>query len=198
MKIQFQLDIRKTVEAAAFLLKLNDDRMNYMGLLKMLYISDRSSLQRMNSPITGDQYYSLDYGPILSGVYDLIKGENISGENIRRTSEIWKDYISVGPAHHKINRQYKVSLLNDPGNGELCDEEESILLETYQKFGRIDPFDVAEWTHGLPEWQNPGGSRIPIDVEDILMYLQKTRDEIQEICQIAEAERYINQVIDVN
>ncbi len=69
MCIQFRFHPEKAVEAAAAFLKLHGKPMKYLGLLKMLYIADRIALERMEQAITGDHYVSMDYGPVLSGVY---------------------------------------------------------------------------------------------------------------------------------
>lgn len=61
MAIQFQFHPEKAVEAAALLLKLHGKPMKYLGLLKMLYIADRIALERLEQPITGDQYVSMNY-----------------------------------------------------------------------------------------------------------------------------------------
>lgn len=183
MPIQFQFHPEKTVEAAAAFLKLHGKPMKYLGLLKMLYIADRLALKRMEQPITGDQYVSMDYGPVLSGVYDLIKGNQV--EN---ALPLWERFIS---RHDK----YSISLLRDPGDGELCEEEEEIILHVYQSFGHLDPFEVAEWTHDLPEWENPYGSAIPISVENVLRKLGKSDQEISEIYQESIREAYLDGVL---
>jgi len=183
MLIQFQFHAEKAVEAAAILLKLHGKPMKYLGLLKMLYIADRVALQRMEQPITGDHYVSMDYGPVLSGVYDLIKGQEIDD-----ALPLWSKFIS----RHNKN---VVSLITDPGNEDLCEEEEEIIHEVYETFGHLDPFDVAEWTHDLPEWQDPHGSAIPISVEDILKNVGKSNKEIQEIQQEAIREAYLDKTL---
>ena len=73
--ISFTFQLEKTIQASALLLKLKGGRMKYLGLLKMLYIADRIAFERLEMPITGDCYFSMKYGPVLSQVYDLIKGE---------------------------------------------------------------------------------------------------------------------------
>ncbi|MGF1539152.1 MAG: Panacea domain-containing protein [Pleurocapsa sp.] len=183
MLIQFQFHAEKAVEAAAILLKLHDKPMKYLGLLKMLYIADRLALQRMEQPITGDHYVSMDYGPVLSGVYDLIKGKEIDD-----ALPLWSKFIS------RCNNNF-VSLIADPGNEELCEEEEEIIHEVYETFGDLDPFDVAKWTHDLREWQDPHGSAIPISVEDILKNVGKSNEEIQEIQQEAIREAYLDKTL---
>ncbi len=167
MSIQFQFHPEKAVEAAAILLKLHGSPMKYLGLLKMLYIADRFALQPMEQPITGDRYVSMDYGPVLSGLYDLIKGKAVDDALL-----LWSKFIS------RLNTNF-VDLRADPGNEDLCEEEEEIIQQVYTLFGHLDPFDVAKWTHDLPQWQNPHGSAIPISVEDILKNVGKSKEEIQ-------------------
>lgn len=183
MTIEFRFHPEKAVEAAAVLLKLHGKPMKYLGLLKMLYIADRIALQRIEQPITGDHYISMDYGPVLSGVYDLIKGKPVD-----EALPIWTQFISPRDSSY-------VSLLRDPGVGELCEEEEEILKQVYRDFGCLDPFHVAEWTHDLPEWQNPHGSAIPISIEKILHSLGKTEEEIEEIHQEALREAYLDEAL---
>lgn len=183
MAIMFRFHPEKAVEAAATFLKLHGKPMKYLGLLKMLYIADRVALQRMEQPITGDHYVSMDYGPVLSGVYDLIKGKPVDD-----ALPLWSKFISPR------NTNY-ISLLDDPGNEELCEEEEEIIQQVYKLFGHLDPFDVAEWTHDLPEWQDPHGSAIPIAVEEVLKNLGKSDEEIDEIQQEAIREAYLDRVL---
>lgn len=181
--IQFQFHPKKAVEAAAVLLKLHRKPMKYLGLLKMLYRADRLALERMDYPITGDNYISIDYGPVLSRVYDLIKGKPID-----HALPLWSEFIDSP-------KDYWVELLKDPGNGELCAEEEDILQEVYKELGELDPFLVAEWTDDLPEWQDPHGSAIAIAVEEILKNLGKSNEEITEIQQEAIRESYLDKVL---
>jgi uncharacterized phage-associated protein len=180
MPIEFRFHPEKAVEAAAVFLKLHGKPMKYLGLLKMLYIADRVALERMEQPITGDHYVSMDYGPVLSGVYDLIKGKPIDN-----ALPLWSQFISSRNEHH-------VALLSDPGDADLCEEEEEIIQQVYQAFGHLDPFLIAEWTHDLPEWQAPHGSATPIAVEDILKNVGKSDEEIDEIQQEAIREAYLD------
>ena len=182
MQIKFRFHPEKAVEAAAVLLKLHGT-MKYLGLLKMLYIADRIALAHMDQPITGDHYVSMDHGPVLSGVYDLIKGKPVED-----ALPLWSQFISP-------RSENRVSLLGDPGAEDLCEEKEEIIQQVYLSFGHLDPFEVAEWTHDLPEWKDPQGSAVPITVEDILKNVGKTDEEIGEIQQEAIREVYLDEVL---
>ncbi|NJL39608.1 MAG: SocA family protein [Leptolyngbyaceae cyanobacterium SM1_4_3] len=184
MLIQFRFHPEKAVEAAAIFLKLHGKPMKYLGLLKMLHIADRMALERLEQPITGDHYVSMDYGPVLSGVYDLVKGTPVDN-----ALPLWAKFISS-------RHENQVTLLADPGDDDLSEAEEEIIQQVYQTFGQFDPFHVAEWTHDLPEWKDPHGSAIPISVEDILKNVGKSDVEIAEIQQEAIREAYLDKVLD--
>jgi uncharacterized phage-associated protein len=183
MPIQFRFHPKKAVEAAAVLLKLHGKPMKCLGLLKMLYIADRIALQRMEQPITGDHYISLDQGIVLSSVYDLIKGKPVD-----EALPLWSKFISS-------HRDHSVALVSDPGNKDLCEEEEEIIQQVYQTFGHLDPGYVAEWTHDFPEWQDPHGLSIPITVEAILKNVGKSDEEIGEIQKETIREAYLDGVL---
>lgn len=183
MPIRFRFHPEKAVEAAAVLLKLHGKPIKYLGLLKMLYIADRLALECMEQPITGDRYVSMDYGPVLSGVYDLLKGKSVDD-----ALPLWSKFISPRQNNY-------VSLLNDPGDKDLSEAEEEIIQQVYRAFGHLDPFEVAEWTHDLPEWQDPQGSAVPILVEDVLKHVGKSEQEIGEIQQEAMREAYLDKVL---
>ncbi len=164
-------------------LKLHNKPMHYLGLLKLLYMADRIALKRIEQPITGDHYVSMNYGPVLSGVYDLIKGQPVED-----TLSVWSKFISS-------EDHYKVSLISDPGRDELCEEEEEIITEVYKSCGNYDRFDLAKLSHDFPEWQDPHGTSIPITVESILKNVGKSDQEIEEIQQEAAREMYLDKVL---
>lgn len=66
---------RRATEAAAKFLKLRGGRMSYLKLIKLLYLLDREALLRWGRPVTTDRYVSMDNGPVVSRIYDLIREE---------------------------------------------------------------------------------------------------------------------------
>ena len=63
--------------------------MKHLRLIKLLYIAERTSLDRFGRPIIGDRYVSVRHGPALSNVYNLIKeevSETVWSINIERDS----------------------------------------------------------------------------------------------------------------
>lgn len=184
--IRFRFNALKTVQVAALFLKLHGGTMKYLGLLKLLYLADRVALRRLNRPLSGDKYYSMEFGPVMSITYDLIKNKPIP-----KAIDIWKKYILTKDR----TSNFTVELFSNPGDDELSEEEEEIITEVYKKCGNYDRFDLAELTHSLPEWQDPGKSSIPIDIEGLLKYLKKTEEEIINIKDIIAREEYLDKIL---
>ena len=72
----------------------------------MLYIADRIALDRLEMTITGDCYVSMKYGPVLSKVYDLIKGKPVGN-----ALPLWTEFISLPQSYkdYYISVNYQTS-----------------------------------------------------------------------------------------
>jgi len=176
----------KTTQAAAYLLKKSSKEMKYLKLLKLLYLADRKALLSSGRPISFDHYVSMDHGPVLSHTYELISnGEPEQGRSY------WLTHIS-SPA------DYKVHLIRDPGNDHLSELEIKFLENIFQEYGQRDQWDLVDNVmHKLPEWEDPQGSAIPIQIRDILTHSGKTDLEAAEIEHelesISDVKRFFNQ-----
>ena len=173
MSIKFQLQPQKSVQVAAMFLRLHKQPMHHLKLMKMLYMADRRSLEQIETTITGDRYVSMEFGPVLSNVYNLIKGVYSDAND----QALWSTHISSRCNH-------KLSLVKDPGNGKLCEFEENLIRDIYEEYKDYDRFDLAEETHRLfPEWEKPpeGIGSIPIKIETTLRSVGKTEEDIKEI-----------------
>jgi uncharacterized phage-associated protein len=166
--IKFKYNEAKTTQVAALFLKKNGGKMNYMKLIKLLYLVDRDGLARWGRPLTGDSYFSMKKGPILSNVLDLIN----YGTFIYRDS-YWYKFISEP-------KYYNISLQNDPGSDELSKRELALIDEIFEAHKKSDQWKMVDFCHNnLPEWEHPGDTSIPIRIEDILKALDKTEKEIE-------------------
>lgn len=143
-------------QAAARLLQKSGGELPYMKLLKLLYLADRKALLELGRPITFDRYVSMKHGPVLSQTYDLIVAEEAPGER-----SYWREHIA-GP------RDYTVRLNGEAPRGALSRAQEQVLDDVFAEFGAMDRWELVDFTHGLPEWQDPHGSSIPLPLRDVL------------------------------
>jgi uncharacterized phage-associated protein len=168
-RIHLQFDERKATEAAARLIEREGGRINYMKLLKLLYLAERRSIGERNRPICGDVYVSMERGPVLSKVYNLIKEET--------------DWIVPKHWSSFIRRDsYFVELVKVPAREVLSDADCRILDEVFAAHGHMDEWQLVDLVHRVcPEWQDPGGTSKEILPEEILRALEKGPEDDAEM-----------------
>lgn len=168
---------KKAAQAAAYLLKLNGGKMNYMKLIKLLYLADRNTLAHHGYTITSDNYVSMNQGMVLSNVLDLINNEVDEKE-----SKLWAKYISV-PS------DYNVSLSSpDTDMLALSEVEIEILRDVFSKYGKLGVWEIVDKIHhNLKEWKNPHGSMIPVSLKEILDAVSENKEENAKIAEDIEA-----------
>lgn len=149
-------DEEKSTAMAAYLLgKAPNRRMNYLKLAKLLYIADREALKRWGYPLTGDAYFSLPHGPVVSRIKDLITEDpQFSG------SRIWTNHIR--------RSGYDIKLAAEAPLDSLSPAERELLDEIFSGYGNYTPWQLVDLTHSFPEWKDPEGSAVQITYEDIL------------------------------
>ncbi|MDG6333998.1 Panacea domain-containing protein [Glaesserella parasuis] len=168
----------KTAQAGAYLLHKAGGTMHHIKLMKLLYLSDRLSWLERDHSITGDEYYSLPYGPVLSKTLNLIRGETLN-----HTKTAWEEWIS-----DKENHQVSIAKIVDEKDeyfwGELSLSDTDILDSVFEKYGHFDRFALVELTHNpdiVPEWEDPKGGAKKITLEKLLQHLGKSKAQIKAI-----------------
>lgn len=68
-----QFNQRKALHALLFVVTHLPKLANVYNVLKCLYYADRKHLQEYGRQIYGDTFYALEYGPVPSGAYDIVK-----------------------------------------------------------------------------------------------------------------------------
>lgn len=80
-EVKFTFD-RDAVLAALRYLQLKLPGLTRHQAFKLLYLADLLHLERYGRPITGDVYVAMDYGPVPSKTYDLIKKKSGAGPQL--------------------------------------------------------------------------------------------------------------------
>lgn len=173
-----KMNIEKLVQATGYLLKKYDKkRLNYTKLIKELYLADRESINLSNASITGDVYVSMKHGPVLSNLYNLIKGKS---QDVK-AQEYWDSRFSTdGDAILANFGQYP--------EGKLSRSDETILDKIDGQFHQTRYGELINYVHAnCPEWYDPGNTSIPIKLEDILRALGRTPEQIEWILEDTKA-----------
>jgi uncharacterized phage-associated protein len=174
-----RFDAEKVTEASAFLLSLRGGRMHYLKLLKLLYITDRRALAEWGIPVSNDNYWSMDNGPVLSQTYNLIK----------EGGRFWSQFITAPFGDSEV----ELATGDIPKLKKLSSSEQAMLRRVFDEFGHQNRWDLVDLVHTFSEWRNPHGSRLPLKVEDILQALDESPDNVNAIVAELNNERKIEE-----
>lgn len=179
----FPLNVRKTVQAVGVLFRTDGvKRMNYMRILKLLFLADRKSLQETGRPITGGPVVAMERGPVLEEVYRLIRGQHVD--------------MPTWDAHFHRER-YDLTMVGDPDVGYLSRFEIQKLQDVAKQYAEFDEWDLVKETHKLPEWQknDPGTSCNPIPLKDILEAVGFDKADAAKLEEEAEEKAFMQRIL---
>ena len=167
----YRFSISRAVQSAGVLLRQEpSQRMSRIRILKLLYMADRVSLKETGSPITGDSVVAMRHGPVLSELYDCIKGTACH-------LTTWERFFR-SEGHDVVMQQV-------PSTDDLCRYEIETLQKIFAEWRDKDEWEIVEATHAFPEWSDPGQTSKPIAFEDILRAVGWGEEEAKKILQEA-------------
>lgn len=157
----------KVLHEILFLLSLNGNRMNLLKLMKELYLIDRESIKERDTSVSGDIFFSLKHGPILSQTlnmcYDLPNNE-------------WADYLdNISARYYRdiaVKKMVELDLLSE--------KDKEYIIRISEQFKDFTPFKLEDYTHTLPEWNSADGRSRKIRFQDVMVALGKSDKEIAE------------------
>jgi uncharacterized phage-associated protein len=145
--------------------------------MKILYLADRESLNRANQTISGDSFVSMKHGPVLSGLYDLVKKRHRN-----------KDIQAAWDSRFSTDGYDLIANFDRIPEGKLSAFEKQIIADLSERFHDVPFGKMIDYVHDhCPEWENPGDTSTPIPVEKVLESLGRTPEEINYIMAEIEA-----------
>jgi hypothetical protein len=159
---------RKTAQVAALLAKHSGGEIDVYKLLKLIYLIDREALKRWGVPVTYDRHCNLPHGPTPSHTYDLVKD--------RTQGKTWEQYFS------DLQTRTVIRLENEGAdNSELSRAEMALIRDIFNTHGGKSFAELRDLVHSFPEFQDPAGSSVTIDYEDILKAVGWDGNELEDI-----------------
>lgn len=155
----------KVAQMAAYFLSQQDKPMPVLKLMKLLYLSDRQSMQKSGFPITFDRMVSMPHGPVLSETLGFING-TLGPESA------WESWIS-DRANHEVSLKRHFNEVSELGSLSQADVE--IMSKVWAEFKHMNQFEISDYTHDhCNEWKDPDGSSYPISYKDVFIALGKS------------------------
>lgn len=178
---------KKAAQIAAFFIYRNGGQAEILKLIKLMYFAERQSFKEYGEPMTGDTYFSLPHGPILSTTLDHINNLVESGPGG------WEHWIQDRD-NHFLSIRYDGNPIESLTI--LSDADLEVLETTWQKYGHYSASQLRQLSHQLEEWEDPEGSRIPISYERILKCVgHKDPDVVKEILDRIRAQSQIDSLL---
>lgn len=157
----------KVLQEILYLLSLNGGEMSLLKLMKELYLIDRESIKERDSSISGDEFFSLRHGPVLSYTLNMLN-------NLEQTE--WKNKLE------KKEHQYYpiIKKLDQVDYDLLSDKDKDYIRTVSDTFKSMSDWDIVEYTHTLKEWTNPGYTSRKIRFSEVMRALGKDEEEIRQ------------------
>lgn len=143
---------------------------------KILFFADKEHINDCGRPVLGDKYMAMQYGPVASFVYDLIKGDvwgNIKKDLNESIESIKKGEKNIEvKALRKFDRDYF-------SGSDLCFLEKSLAFCKDKSMK-----ELSDLTHEHPAWKKAWDKKderqksYPIDYEDMVDENNPLQDEI--------------------
>lgn len=91
--MSFEFDIQSFIQPVLYILNKAEEPLDAHKIAKILYFADREHLAKYGTSITGDTYYKMQYGPVPSTVYDIIKA--VQGKRSTISAEVVATFLAV-------------------------------------------------------------------------------------------------------
>ena len=95
--MKFQFDEEKAIATILHIIKevrsRGEDKIGLHKIFKILYFADKEHLATWGRPITGDYFVAMNYGPVPSHIYDILK--SVKGDSQFISKEKYASFFEV-------------------------------------------------------------------------------------------------------
>jgi uncharacterized phage-associated protein len=179
---------RKAAQVATWFLRQSGGSMAHLKLIKLMYLAERSAMDKHGMLITGDRFVSMDQGPVPSLTLSYLNGEKRNG------ADGWDKWIS-DKANHQVALQ---PLGQTEPLDELSEAEVEILSGVWTKFGDMGKWELVDYLHdanNCPEWKDPEGSSSPITYRQMFEGLGRSEEESELLAARIEDQHQIDKLL---
>lgn len=166
-----QFDRDKALELIIYIAK-NLKKPGFHSISKMLYLADKLHLQKYGRLICGDRYIAMEYGPVPSAIYDMMKTADGRASIDVDWDELIKDAIKVHQGRYlTASRECNTDL--------LAESEIECIAEAIHEHGKKSFGELTDLTHDAAWHETNDNQPIKIDLivktlpnaDEVLNYL---------------------------
>lgn len=137
-------DYKKAVQTINYFARKNTgNKIDYLKVIKLVYLADRYCLRKYGTTISGDAYLAMKLGPVASSVKDIITGFTDDEEE----SSYANNYFSFNTPNKIITSKKEL-------DEKVFSEIDIEALEfVFNNFGDKNARKLVDITHEYPEWK---------------------------------------------
>jgi len=147
--INFRFDPEKFVAALTYFASHGVPDLDVMKANKLLYFADKAHLLKYGRPISGDDYYGMEHGPVPSNAYNVIKAA-IAKDNALPLG-LFERYLEVQPTSGNL---HQIVARESPDMDVLSDSDVEILDQTIEKYGPLPALRLRDLAHEEPDYRD--------------------------------------------
>ena len=171
-----QIDLEKNVQLINFFAIKEGGKIDYIKVLKLIYLSDKYMLCRHGRMITGDRYAAIKKGPVPSATKDVAEGivkNSVADEDF----PVSKDYCNQYVGHAD---EWNIESRKDFDDSMFSSAELQAMESVYGKFGSKNKWDLVKLTHEFYEWKkhNIDGKIKKYAPMDIIDFFSSGNDDL--------------------
>ena len=143
MKTVVEFDHEKAAQALNFFARKEGGSISKLKAVKLIWLADRYHLRKYGRPITNDEYFAMQYGPVGSSVKDLAECSSFLSTV---ESKYLNKFLTCDKEAKLITSQREVD------EDVFSDSDLEALQSVYEKFGKLKPSQLVNYSHLFPEW----------------------------------------------
>lgn len=143
-RLTFNFDALKFANAAAYLAQHCAD-LTRMKVSKLLFFADKTHLLWYGRPVLGDRYIKMEFGPVPSFAYNLMKRDDRAAVE---DQEVFDRYLSVDGNDIKAKMP--------PDLNHLSETDLEALDFVLEHYGHLTPAQLSRISHNEPAWREAG------------------------------------------
>ncbi len=179
--IRFRINYNKAIEVVVWLAKMKPG-IDIYHVAKVLFYADKMHINKYARPITGDTYLRMPYGPVPSGVRDLITENSwLTPDQLKKV----RDFLYID----KSDNYFKLTSKREPEIDYFSKSDIECLTYCLNNYGNLSFDELYKLTHSercyyetesndkidyalLVDDDNPARSEILEHMEEISRYVQ--------------------------
>ena len=190
-QVRLQPNRQKIAEAILFLIEEAERASTIITqyeIVKSIFVSDIFHLKKFGRPVSFDNYVAMEFGPVPSETYDMLKPAYAGARYFGADWPLWQRE----KAPERGSRTYKYMQAARPANRRKLSESDMIELAEARKIvGTLGFRGVVDWTHKHKSYASAwvaDGTKGAYDMDYHLLIENEDEDLVSDL---AHASKYI-------